>query len=267
MANLPARPCLTLPFTILPADDGVHLLAGEDWRYALSGPDLHAWLPAWLDKLDGNQQLPELLAELTPDRQRTARTILERLQSERLLREGPVAATHEPIEGGVAIRGTGLLAEELRSRLPHAQPAGLIVLVQEALDYRTALECNRELRAEDRPWMWVTAGPLTRGYVGPLFLPRAGPCLECLVGHFRRISPAPHLYDLLQHSSEIRASPLPPELNRTLAALAVAKLTLTAAPRPPAALYRLHVLEADTLEVTSHVVLRDPECAVCGSRS
>jgi bacteriocin biosynthesis cyclodehydratase domain-containing protein len=267
MPELPAHPCLALPFTIVPAEDGVHLLAGEDWRYVLAGPDLTGWLPAWLGSLDGTRSLAELLAELTPDRQRTARAILERLLGERLVREGPITAAHQPVAGGVAVLGSGTLADELRREFGATEPASLIVLAQEALDYTVALEHNARLRAEGRRWFWVTSGPMTRGYVGPLFLPHAGPCLACLVGHFQRLSPAPHLYDLLAGRGDIVPSPLPPSATRILVTLAVAKVALTREPVPSPALYRLHVLEADTLEVTSHAVLRDPECPVCGDRA
>jgi hypothetical protein len=41
---------------------------------------------------------------------------------------------------------------------------------------------------------------------------------------------------------------------------------MVADPGMPATPYRLHVLVASTLEVSSHRVYRDPECEACGSR-
>src|SRR5207302_70111 len=49
---LPTRPCLALPFTVLTAQDRVRLVAGEDFRYTLTGPGLETWLPDWLPTLD-----------------------------------------------------------------------------------------------------------------------------------------------------------------------------------------------------------------------
>jgi hypothetical protein len=41
------------------------------------------------------------------------------------------------------------------------------------------------------------------------------------------------------------------------------KVDLLGHPDPPAALYRLHVLEGTALEVTSHQVFLDPWCPDC----
>ncbi len=278
MADLPRRPCLALPFTIIGAADGVHLLAGEDWRYVVSGSGLAEWLPAWLALVDGTRTLEILLAEV-PVYRDEAEAVLLRLQGERLLREGPVEAAHAAFVGGVEIIGAGELALHLAAGLPAGfrpgrppasrrlnEETSLALVTQESLDYATALEHNARLRSAGRRWLWVCSGAMTRGYVGPLFLPDAGPCLACLVGHFRRLSPAPHLYDLLQGHGDIKSSPLPPEATRMLAALAVAKLALATEANPRPALYRLHVLEAETLDVTSHAVPRDPDCPVCGKR-
>jgi len=282
MAELPRRPCLALPFTLVGADDGVHLLAGEDWRYVVTGPGLRDWLPAWLDRVDGTRTREQLLGELAADRRTDAEAVLRRLQGERLLREGPAEAGHVPTSG-FEVLGDGPLATALASRgrqppedtplSPEARPPGadapgsssVTLVVQDSLDYATALAHNARLRAAGRRWLWVSTGAMTRGYVGPLFLPDAGPCLACLVGHFRRLSPAPHLYDLLQTHDDIRPSPLPPEANQLVVAVALAKVAMAREAQPRPALYRLHVVEADTLEVTTHAVPRDPDCRVCGA--
>src|SRR5205823_14099388 len=68
---------------------------------------------------------------------------------------------------------------------------------QDRLDYDEALRFNRRCLETGTPWLWASTGPLGRAYVSPLFLPDAGPCLGCLLYHFRRLSPAPDLYDAL----------------------------------------------------------------------
>ena len=97
--------------------------------------------------------------------------------------------------------------------------------------------------------------------------PDAGPCFGCLLGAFRRLSPAPELYDaLVEHGAQgkpFAPAPFPEEATLVLQALVAWKLAQLAAPAPPAALYRLHVLELDTMEVGTHRVFLDPECPEC----
>jgi bacteriocin biosynthesis cyclodehydratase domain-containing protein len=107
-----------------------------------------------------------------------------------------------------------------------------------------------------------------RGYVSPVFLPDAGPCLGCLVRQFLRLSPAPEIYaDLIEHARQgrpVEPVPFPAEGLAMLRSLVRWKAELLGRPEPPAALYRLHVLEVATLEVSSHRVFADPACPDCG---
>jgi bacteriocin biosynthesis cyclodehydratase domain-containing protein len=100
-----------------------------------------------------------------------------------------------------------------------------------------------------------------------MFLPHAGPCLGCLLRHFRRLSPAPEFYDLLQNSDRQNlpgpADGVAPEAHRILMELAAWKVRQMGREQPPAAIYRLHVLELANMEVTTHHVLIDPECPEC----
>ena len=117
-------------------------------------------------------------------------------------------------------------------------------------------------------WLWATLGPMSRGYVSPPFLPGAGPCWACLLGHFRRLSPAPELYDaLIDHArrgGSIEPVPFPATGVEVLSQLVLWKREQLGRSEPPSALYRLHVLELETMEVTSHRVRIDPECPECG---
>ena len=131
---------------------------------------------------------------------------------------------------------------------------------QDRLDYHEALRFNRRCLETGTPWLWATTGPMGRAYVSPLFLPDAGPCLACLLNHFRRLSPAPDFYDdLSAHAAAgrpIAPVPFPGPAVEIVRQLIVWKAGLTGEPEAPAALYRLHVLEVGSLEVTSHRVLR-----------
>jgi bacteriocin biosynthesis cyclodehydratase domain-containing protein len=144
------------------------------------------------------------------------------------------------------------------------------VLCQDRLDYDEALRFNGRCLGGEAPWLWVSSGAGSRGYVSPLFLADAGPCLACLLGHFRRRSPLPGLYDeLIEHArrgGQVAPTPFPPRAATVLAQLVLWKAELLAEPDPPAALYRLHVLEVAALEVTAHRAFADPECPACQGR-
>jgi bacteriocin biosynthesis cyclodehydratase domain-containing protein len=265
----PFRPCLALPFTVLTAPDRVRLVAGEDFRYTLTGPGLDVWLPPWLATLDGRRTLDDLLSLLPDSHRATAREVLEGLYGERVLVDGPAAAAHVSARYRLVAEGAGPLREGLEG---DAGPDALTlpVLCQDRLDYEEALRFNRHCLSGTAPWFWLTCGPLSRGYVSPAFLPDAGPCLACLLSNFRRLSPAPEFYDeLTEHARSgkpIAPVPFPPHGAALLRQLLLWKVELLGQPDPPAALYRLHVLEAATLEVTAHRVFVDPECAECRGR-
>lgn len=265
---LPLRPCLALPFTFLAAPDRVRLVAGEDFRYTLEGPGLDQWLPGWLPTLDGSRTLEEALAALTEGLRPAARQLVGRLYGERVLIDGPAAAAHRPGRYRLIAEGSGPLCDG-----PAAAPGdgeAVHVLCQDRLDYDEALRFNRRMVAGGAPWFWATCGPLSRGYVSPAFLPDAGPCLECLLAGFRRLSPAPELYaELAEHAAQGRPlapAPFPAPAVAVLLDLLRWKVELLAESAAPAALYRLHVLEVAALEVTAHRVFADPECPACRGR-
>jgi bacteriocin biosynthesis cyclodehydratase domain-containing protein len=269
MAGLPARPALALPFTILSGPDQVRLVAGDDFRFTLSGRGLEAWLPDWLRRLDGRLTLDEALAQLPAETRPAARAIAERLASERVLADGPVESAHHPRRYRLAVEGEGCLRAGLEALAGEGE-GDLAVLCQDRPNLAEALAFNdRRLRAAT-PWLWVSCAAMSRGYVSPAFLPDAGPCLACLLGHFRRRSPLPELYDDLvghgQCGGAFTAVPFPECAAAVLVWLAAWKAELLARPEAPAALFRLHVLEVTTLEVTSHPVLLDPECPGCHGR-
>jgi bacteriocin biosynthesis cyclodehydratase domain-containing protein len=265
---LPLRPCLSLPFTFLGGPDRVRLVAGEDFRYTLEGPRLDKWLPGWLPTLDGRRTLEEALAALPEELRPAARQVVARLYGERVLIDAPAAAAHRPRHYRLAVEGSRPLRDGLGDADPSAE--AIHVLCQDRLDYDEVLHFNRRMLEGRVPWFWVTCGPLSRGYVSPAFLPDAGPCLECLLAGFRRLSPAPELYaELAEHAAQGRPlapAPFPRPAVAVLLDLLRWKVELLAESAPPAALYRLHVLEVAALEVSAHRVFADPECPACRGR-
>ncbi len=258
---------MALPFTILSSPDRVRLVAGEDFRYTLDGAELDTWLPQWLPALDGRRTLAQALEMLATDRRDVAREIVARLYGERVLIDAPASAAYSPEPYSLSVEGEGLLHEQLTSYCQSTSGTGgrlLPVLCQDRLDYDMALRFNRCRLNSDAPWLWTSCAAMSRAYVSPLFLPDAGPCLECLLNHFQRRSPMPELYtDLIVYARQggsIQPTPTPVRAIALLAQLVLWKAELAREADAPAALFRLHVLDVATLEVASHRVFADPEC-------
>lgn len=271
--RLPQRPCLAVPFTILGGPDRVRLVSGEDFRYTLEGAALEQWLPQWLPLLDGRRSLQDALASLPEVRRDAAREIVEHLYGERVLIDGPISAAHRAGAYRSLVEGEGLLYRELTTacqQFSESAARPLPILCQDRLDYDEALSFNRRCLEGDSPWLWASCAAMSRGYVGPLILPDAGPCLECLFSHFQRRSPLPELYDeLIDHARQggsIEPTPLPARPLTLLAHLTLGKVEMASVEPSPAALFRLHVLDAATLEVTTHRVFLDPECRACAGK-
>ena len=262
------RPRLALPFTVLASPGTVRLVAGEDFRYTLQAEGLDRWLPGLLASFDGRRPLAEALGRVDAIHREAAAGIVDRLYGERVLVDGTAAEAHPAAAYRLVVEGAGPLLDGLAAGASGAP--SLSVLCQDRLDYDEALRFNRGRLAGDGPWMWATTGPMARGYVSPVFLPGSGPCLACLLRQFRRRSPAPELYDALEDQGR-SGRPIEPSMFSAegvgiLRNLILRKAAMLADPGMPAAPYRLHVLEASTLEVSSHRVYRDPECDACGSR-
>jgi bacteriocin biosynthesis cyclodehydratase domain-containing protein len=265
-----ARPRLALPFTILEGPDTVRLVAGEDHRYTLNAPGLESWLPAVLRRCDGTRPVADLAAGLSADQQEALAELIRRLYGERVLVDGTAEDAHSPKQYHLVLSGDEGMKIALASLVQPGEPgrSPLAVLCQDRLDPSTALEFNHRQLLLEHPFLWVTVGPLRRAYVSPPFFPGIGPCLACLLENLRRLSPIPELQaELLAHGAagkDIPSMPFPADLLGIVHAIVRWKLTSLAALQPPASLYRLHVLEVDSLEVSTHRVYRDPECSACG---
>jgi bacteriocin biosynthesis cyclodehydratase domain-containing protein len=259
-----------LPFTILTDRDTVRLVAGEDFRYTLTGPELDIWLPDWLARLDGRTPLAEALGSLPEAQREPARQLVDRLSGERVLIDGTSLDAHTPACWRLAPEGSAAWAVGWDPAAVDAHARPLPALCLDRLDYDEALRFNRRCLEAGTPWLWASTGPMSRAYVGPLFLPDAGPCLGCLLNHFRRLSPVPTLYDALathaQKGGLVTPVPFPGPAIAVVQQLLLWKTALAAEPEAHAALYRLHVLEVASLEVSSHRVFVDPECPECRGR-
>jgi len=252
---------------VIAAEEMVHLVGGEDVRFSIRATGLAAGFAALLKQCDGITPVETLLLELPEFDRPRARELLDRLYGERILCDGPVELVAVPsAQYRLTLEGSGAMVQRLRSDTSGEH--GIAILCQDTLDYRTALEFNRRcLESRCGPWLWVTTGPASRGYVSPVFLPDAGPCLACLIGHFRRLSPVPQLYEVLElHSEqggEFSPARFPAEGLAVLESLVRWKVDRLGQPPVAPAVFRLHVLELESMEVSLHRVYRDPNCPEC----
>lgn len=264
-AGWPARPRLAFGFTVIADGGAVHLIAGEDVRYTLRAGGCAPALAAMLPRCDGTREAAVLLADLPGETRTMAEQLLMRLTSERILVEGPIEAAHSAATYCLVAEGRGPLVKQLQSKTHGGRP--LAIFCQDDLNHHATLEFNRRAMLSGNPWMWVSTGPASRGYVSPVFLPDAGPCLACLMRHFQRLSPTPQLFEALErHGAEegrFVASDFPTAGLTMLEQLVRWKLDQLRQPLPVAAVFRLHVLELATMEVTAHRVLLDPTCPEC----
>ena len=270
--TLPRTVRFAFPFAILARPDTVRLIAGEELRYTLRSPSLDEWLPQFLRSFQEEIEWRSLLNQLPSELHEPALQIITRLYSERVLLEGN--GESEPISSPVrcVVEGSGNLSERLRAAVPavSGSAAHVAVLGQESLDYATALDFNRRARRSSAAgWLWVSCGAMGRGFVSALFRPQSGPCLECLIRNFQRLSDTPAIYEhLIEHSRSGGQMPqacFPAAAIDFLAALARWKIERSAETEPPSGVYRLHVVEVDTMECTTHRVFRDLHCPECAT--
>lgn len=250
------------PFAVLTEPDVVRLVAGEDRRFTLRAPGLDAWLPATLAQIDGRATLTEVVAGLPAEQREAALALVERLLGERALVDASAREAFVPARRRWRVEGPA--AATFADLARDAGEAVGVVWCQDRLDYAAALDRARASRDANEPMLWISTGALERGYVGPLLLPDAGPCFACLLAAFRRLSPAPEVHDaLLAHAragKPLPPAPFPEEATAVLRAVAAWKLRHAESAEPPAGLFRLHVVEAASLETSTHRLFVDPEC-------
>jgi bacteriocin biosynthesis cyclodehydratase domain-containing protein len=262
------RPRLRLPFTVFATGDAVHLIAGEDVRYTVRAGAAAVELAALLKQCDGSRDVSEILQIASGEHRDLLGQLLQRLAGERVLVAGPVELAAPVARFRPVMEGCGPLLARFASAPGDADP--IAVLCQDDLDYEVARQFNRRcLQAGTGPWLWITTGAASRGYVSPVFLPNAGPCLECLLRCFRRLSPAPQLYDALRLHAQQGGAFVPtdfPEQGLTvLEQTARWKIDCLSMQPPPPAVFRLHVLELETMELHAHRVYADPTCPECAN--
>lgn len=259
------------PFTIISKQNTVKLVAGEDYRYTLTGANLDSWLPSLLAKIDGNNPTKEILENLDETLKQQALAILERLYGERVLIENFLLKTNPKEDYKLKIFGSGKVFELLQNvaekESNKSSQKVIKILCQDRLDYQQILTFNQQRLAENSLFLWVSYGAMTRGFVSPIFFPNIGACLACLITQFKRLSPAPEIYqDLIEHTQDLKninAVNFPDYGVKMLEQLVLWKLSLLQQAELPASIYRLHVLEISSLEISSHQVFIAPDCPEC----
>lgn len=269
-----AFPRLALPFTVITAEGRLHLIHGEDVRYSLTAGAWAEHAAVLLRQCDGSQPVDTLLAAAPAEFRGLLERLVEQLWSERVLAPGPAEAAHVAGDWALEVTGGGLLFQSLAQqvsdqRTKHgAQQPSAVVFCQDTLDYHALLEFNRQrLEARAGPWLWATTGPAARGFVSPVCLSHAGPCLACLWRQFERLSPAAELYSALREHGRaggaFAAADFPVDGLAVLTSLVRWKVRESRLPRPALSVFQLHVLELESMEVSVHRVLADPACPEC----
>lgn len=283
-----------LPFDVLVDAGSVHLVAGEDFRVSLHDLTDPSWTAALMLQLRRGVARSELYSDAHPAAQVDA--LLDQLIGERVIVVAPLgeaaprgeaepSASNRaldaitPVDARVVSSGNALskaveaCVERSALREAHTQqgaaaPERVEVFCQDDLNYAAALAYNRAAKSGAQRWLWASSGPRGRAFVGPVFLPSAGPCFACILEGFRRLSEAPELYAALIHHTQaggqLCASGLAPQQLRLVADLVVCKLAAYQARQSSA--YQLHVLELGSLEVTSFELWAEPECSECRAR-
>ncbi|MBK7995428.1 MAG: hypothetical protein IPK14_19225 [Blastocatellia bacterium] len=257
------------PFTIISKQNIVKLVAGEDYRYTLTGANLDSWLPSLLAKIDGNKLTKEILENFDEPLKEQALAILERLYGERVLIENVVLKIATKENYKLEIFGSGKVFELLQNLAEkdfNKDSKNIIkILCQDRLDYQQILTFNQQRLMENSLFLWVSYGAMTRGFVSPIFFPNIGACLACLISQFKQLSPTPEIYQELieQAPKSIKAVNFPDYGVKMLEQLVLWKLSFLQETELPASIYRLHVLEISSLEISSHQVFIAPDCPGC----
>ena len=149
-------------------------------------------------------------------------------------------------------------------RIDDSDGAGLtLVIAEDYLDPALA-EWNRRALADGRRWL-LCRPTGTRVWVGPLFVPGASACWECLSHRLARNHPV--LGFLARRSGRVPSLPRTAAPWTRQAAVGVvvtqlARLIVDTAPRDLRE--RLTIFDTLTLQSTSHPVVRRPQCRACG---
>lgn len=261
-------------------------LAGERDSFALRGERLVSLARL----IDGQRTVDEILSlRAEQDTEVQALALLDQLASEQL-----IIPRHERYQQGQsafwqAVQGADYAAEPalpLRMAVScvgadGALPAVLRALRQEGIepapdaghalvvsdDYLQIAGALSHRPAADARWLLCKPTGVSL-WIGPLLGGSAGPCLECLC-HWLRINRPLHTVALRAGASG-EGAPLPRaataaslEMASNLAALAAARFLRS---RTGDDVLHDQLLELDlaTFQLTSHTVVRRPQCAGCG---
>lgn len=177
----------------------------------------------------------------------------------------PAVLKGEPLEEIIDQLGTSL-ALHVRHELDQLRDRGLldtdeadgdgvpsIVLVADYLDPELE-NVNREALDAERPWMLACPrGPVV--WIGPVFVPRRGPCWACMAARLRAVRAAWQLPE--RRSDDAPVS----RIGLDLAALEASRWR-----RGPGAPARLLTFNTHSLTQQMHVIARKPDCLACGDR-
>jgi bacteriocin biosynthesis cyclodehydratase domain-containing protein len=292
---VPGRPLLSPWYRLI--DDGDRLLL--EWGQVvvdLEGAAVRRFLPALLPLLDGTRSIDELSDVLGEAARPAIESTLETLVRNGLLTEGPearprvhatanaLAAAHDVSPSTIAERlnaaAIGVISDspsgaaiarlllaagvgEVR-RLAFGDQVGgvdLAVVAPAGGDLPRLSDWNRAALACG--WSWLPVRPFDGRFaaVGPLIVPDASCCYECLL--LRRAANLEYGADLLAIESVPLAATCDPAFEALVVGLAAHIALRFVAAHDSTLPGVLHAVESNPISITEHAVLRVPRCPTC----
>lgn len=261
-----SRPRLALPTSIIPDGRFLHLVCGMELKVSLELGEQVPHLARMLEKCDGSLTLEELVQDLGAHRPHGL-SLIEQLLGDRLLVDDLQPGSNRRKLHGISVEGTGPLALGL-ANLDH-QGESVRILVQDHLDLPAARAFNRRQLKLEQPYLWVTTGLADVGLVSPIFFPDSGPCLECFLHQYQKISIPSGIQEILNRQNEktltLGESEFPGEGLVMLQQLVRWKVRRLGLNLSGSNVFRLHVLDKTSLEISTHRIYKDPFCSECSN--
>jgi bacteriocin biosynthesis cyclodehydratase domain-containing protein len=301
LARLPERPLVAPWFRVAHAEDRL-LLEHGGALVELAGKAVGTLLPALLPLLDGAHTVADVVERLGPAVEPSVQKALDLLNDHGLLVEGPgvqsgcegadaaryVAASVAGTTLGeahsrlaavrVGVAGAARAAEHAIRLLASAGVAvdpvapsspldgvDLLLVVPSADDVSCLADVNRRRLADGVPWLQVLPHDGRFAAVGPLFLPATTACHECY--RIRRGATSGFEDDFPLVDAQPPRAAAPEALGAIAAGLAALLALRWLAGHDRTVPGSFLAVEAGTLSVTRHRVLRVPRCPACGPES
>lgn len=175
-------------------------------------------------------------------------------------------------ERSIAIESIGTLATEPFLQVLHANgvkihsKGALRVVVTDDYDCQELQTINREALETEQPWMLIKPTGVEM-WIGPLFIPRTTGCWTCLAHRLRNNRQMNTLYKAQRQTAEnppmpVAFSPMSIQTAANLAAIEIVKWLYFR--KNETVEGRIVSLDTSRFMIRSHVLVKRPQCEICG---